>query len=169
MFDFLGLTTLTILDWTLRYVRKLDPQSTVALETLPLDDAKAYEVFRSGRTTAVFQFESRGMRELLVQAAPRRFEDIVANPRAVMTKLCGQLGISYSDTCLYPSWNGTRLQEVYPWGTIRIPTPEANVATMNLLSDEEKGQIQSLSIVMQRLLGYENFWTATARRPAAAA
>ena len=37
-FDFLGLTTLTILDWTIRYVRKLDPQSTIDLEALPLDD-----------------------------------------------------------------------------------------------------------------------------------
>src|SRR3954453_21071500 len=43
-FDFLGLTTLTILDWTIRYVKKLDPQSTLALETLPLDDGKAYVI-----------------------------------------------------------------------------------------------------------------------------
>src|SRR5947209_3443538 len=59
-----------------------------------------------------------------------RFEDLVANPKAAMTKLCGQLGISYSDTCLYPSWNGAKLVEVYPWGTVRTPTTEANVATM---------------------------------------
>ena len=77
-FDFLGLTTLTILDWTLRYVRQLDPQSTIALETLPLDDALTFDVFRKGNTTAVFQFESRGMRDLMKQAPPTRFEDIVA-------------------------------------------------------------------------------------------
>ncbi|MEO8536237.1 MAG: DNA polymerase III subunit alpha [Betaproteobacteria bacterium] len=77
-FDFLGLTTLTILDWTLRYVRELDPQSTVALDTLPLDDAATFDIFRRGNTTAVFQFESRGMRELMKQAPPTRFEDIVA-------------------------------------------------------------------------------------------
>jgi len=77
-FDFLGLTTLTILDWTLRFIRKLDPASTVALETLPLDDKAAYDIFKSGNTTGVFQFESRGMRELLLQAPPKRFEDIVA-------------------------------------------------------------------------------------------
>jgi hypothetical protein len=93
-----------------------------------------------------------------------RFEDLVADPKAAMTKVCGQLGLSYSDTCLYPSWNGSKLEEVYPWGTIRIPTPDANVATMNLLSDEEKTAVKSLSIVMQRLLGYENFWVASGGR-----
>jgi hypothetical protein len=92
-----------------------------------------------------------------------RFEDIIANPKATMTKLCGRLGLAYSDTCLYPSWNGVELKEVYPWGTIRIPTPEVNVATMNQLSDDEKAQIKSLSIVMQRVLGYENFWAGQAR------
>jgi DNA polymerase III subunit alpha len=77
-FDFLGLTTLTILDWTLRYVRQLDPQSTVSLESLPLDDKASYDVFRRADTTAVFQFESRGMRDLVKQAQPTRFEDIIA-------------------------------------------------------------------------------------------
>jgi DNA polymerase-3 subunit alpha len=77
-FDFLGLTTLTILDRTLRYIRKLDPSVTIALETLPLDDAPAFDIFRKANTTAVFQFESRGMRELLKQAPPTRFEDIIA-------------------------------------------------------------------------------------------
>ena len=77
-FDFLGLTTLTILDWTLRYVRQLDPAADIHLETLPLDDKAAYDVFRRADTSAVFQFESRGMRELMQQAPPTRFEDIIA-------------------------------------------------------------------------------------------
>jgi hypothetical protein len=97
-----------------------------------------------------------------------RFEDLVANPKAAMTKLCAQLGLSWSDTCLYPSWNGVKLEQVYPWGTIRIPTPEVNVATMNELTDDQKSQIKALSIVMQRALGYENFWSGTARIHAAA-
>jgi hypothetical protein len=97
-----------------------------------------------------------------------RFEDLVANPKAAMTKLCAQLGLSYSDTCLYPSWNGVKLEQVYPWGTIRVPTPEVNVATMNELTDDQKSQIKALSIVMQRALGYENFWSGTARIHAAA-
>ncbi|TMH37158.1 MAG: DNA polymerase III subunit alpha [Betaproteobacteria bacterium] len=76
-FDFLGLTTLTILDWTLRYVKMLDPASTLTLESLPLDDRAAYDIFRTD-ATGIFQFESRGMRDLLQQAPPKRFEDVVA-------------------------------------------------------------------------------------------
>jgi hypothetical protein len=83
-----------------------------------------------------------------------RFEDLVADIPGAMSKLCDKLGLSFADSCLYPSWNGMKLAEVYPWGTIRIPTTEANLATMNELSREEKSQIKALSIVMQRLLGY---------------
>jgi DNA polymerase-3 subunit alpha len=95
-FDFLGLTTLTILDWTLRYIRNEDPGSRIEgkgeqpaqssilnpqslnLATLPLDDAATYRLFAAADTTGVFQFESRGMRDLLARARPDRFEDIVA-------------------------------------------------------------------------------------------
>ncbi len=77
-FDFLGLTTLTVLDWTLRFIRRLDPASTLKLEEIPLDDPAAYRIFASANTTAVFQFESRGMRDLLKKAKPDRFEDIIA-------------------------------------------------------------------------------------------
>ena len=77
-FDFLGLTTLTVLEWTLRYVKQLDPESHIRLEALPLDDPAAYRIFSAANTTAVFQFESRGMRELLARARPDRFEDIIA-------------------------------------------------------------------------------------------
>jgi DNA polymerase III subunit alpha len=77
-FDFLGLTTLTILDLALRYVRALDPVSTLSLESIPLDDGPTFEVFRRANTTAVFQFESRGMRDLLKRARPDRFDDLIA-------------------------------------------------------------------------------------------
>jgi DNA polymerase-3 subunit alpha len=80
-FDFLGLTTLTILDWTLKYIARLGPAGDgepAALESLPLDDPDAYKVFATANTTAVFQFESRGMRDLLKRAKPDRFEDIIA-------------------------------------------------------------------------------------------
>ena len=58
-FDFLGLTTLTILDWTLRYIKRLDPKYDTPLEALPLDDVDAYKIFASANTSAVFQFEDR--------------------------------------------------------------------------------------------------------------
>jgi DNA polymerase-3 subunit alpha len=81
-FDFLGLTTLTVLDWTLKYIRGMRAEgshpSSLDLSALPLDDAASYRLFAAADTTGVFQFESRGMRDLLVRARPDRFEDIVA-------------------------------------------------------------------------------------------
>ena len=76
-FDFLGLTTLTILDWAERYVRRLG-LADFSLEKVPLDDAQAYKLLSSGNTTAVFQLESRGMRDLIKRARPDRFEDVIA-------------------------------------------------------------------------------------------
>ncbi len=80
-FDFLGLTTLTILDWSMRSIRGRaygERHPDFSLETIPLDDPAIYKVFAGANTTAVFQFESRGMRDLLKQARPDRFEDIIA-------------------------------------------------------------------------------------------
>jgi DNA polymerase-3 subunit alpha len=76
-FDFLGLTTLTVLDWAERYTRSLG-NADFSIEALPLDDRAAYAVLASGNATGVFQFESRGMRDLLKQAPPTRFEDVIA-------------------------------------------------------------------------------------------
>ena len=76
-FDFLGLTTLTILDWAERYVRRLG-EPDFSLEKVPLDDAQTYKLLSSGNTTAVFQLESRGMRDLIKRAKPDRFEDVIA-------------------------------------------------------------------------------------------
>ncbi len=76
-FDFLGLTTLTVLDWAERYVRRLGDES-FWLEKVPLNDADAYKLLSAGNTTAVFQLESRGMRDLIKRARPDRFEDVIA-------------------------------------------------------------------------------------------
>jgi DNA polymerase-3 subunit alpha len=75
-FDFLGLTTLTILQ---RAVGMLDGLGvSVDLETLPLDDARTYEMLARGDAGGVFQFESQGMRDVLRQMRPDRFEDLIA-------------------------------------------------------------------------------------------
>ncbi len=76
-FDFLGLTTLTILDWAERYVRGLG-EGAFSLQKVPLDDAATYKLLSAGNTTAVFQLESRGMRDLIKRARPDRFEDVIA-------------------------------------------------------------------------------------------
>jgi DNA polymerase III subunit alpha len=77
-FDFLGLTTLTILDWTTRFCKRLDPAFEIDLQTLPLDDQSVYQIFREANTVAIFQFESTGMKDLLVKARPTRLEDLTA-------------------------------------------------------------------------------------------
>jgi DNA polymerase-3 subunit alpha len=76
-FDFLGLTTLTILDWAERYVRQMGT-ADFALDRVPLDDPDTYRLLSAGNTTAVFQLESRGMRDLIKRARPDRFEDVIA-------------------------------------------------------------------------------------------
>ena len=77
-FDFLGLTTLTILEFAMGFIRDLDPSNTLKLEEIPIDDKPTYDLFCKGNTTAVFQFESDGMRKLLNQAHPDRLEDLIA-------------------------------------------------------------------------------------------
>jgi DNA polymerase-3 subunit alpha len=80
-FDFLGLRTLTILDWAVKAInrrRASNGEDELDLLALALDDARTYRMFASGETVAVFQFESRGMRELLKRAKPDTFEDIIA-------------------------------------------------------------------------------------------
>ncbi len=85
-----------------------------------------------------------------------RFEDMVADPKKTLGELATKLGLSYSDTLLYPSWNGVKLEEVYPWGTVRTPTTEANIATMNELSAAEKAEVKSLASVMIKQFGYSD-------------
>jgi DNA polymerase-3 subunit alpha len=80
-FDFLGLRTLTVLDWAVATVNAERARSdTAALElgALPMEDAPTYALLKSCRTTAVFQLESRGMKDLIRRLQPDRFEDIVA-------------------------------------------------------------------------------------------
>ena len=75
-FDFLGLTTLTILDRAKNYLTKLG--ISVDLDHLPLDDTKTYEVLAKGDAGGVFQMEGQGMRDTLRQMRPDRFEDLIA-------------------------------------------------------------------------------------------
>ena len=75
-FDFLGLTTLTVLDLAAKMVRRRGIE--IDLSNLPLDDAKAYDLMARGETVGVFQVESSGMRRALIDMRPDRFEDVVA-------------------------------------------------------------------------------------------
>ncbi|MSP01636.1 MAG: DNA polymerase III subunit alpha [Acetobacteraceae bacterium] len=75
-FDFLGLTTLTILDRAKGFLAKLGV--TVDLDHLPLDDKKTYEMLSRGEAGGVFQMEGQGVRDTLRQMRPDRFEDLIA-------------------------------------------------------------------------------------------
>lgn len=80
-FDFLGLRTLTIIDWAVRDInaeRNRMGESRLVMSALPMDDAATYTLLKSTRTTAVFQLESRGMKDLIRRLQPDRFGDIVA-------------------------------------------------------------------------------------------
>ena len=85
-----------------------------------------------------------------------RFEDLVASPRETLGKLCAKLGIAWDDSLLRPSWNGKAMESVYPWGTIRTPTTEANLATMNELSSEQKAIIKAQTSVMLPHFSYKS-------------
>lgn len=87
-----------------------------------------------------------------------RFEDIVADTPKAMEGLLERLGLPMSEKCTYPSFNGVKLVEVFPWGTIRIPTPEANMATANELTAQQKKELKTETVVMQRLLGYDKLF-----------
>jgi DNA polymerase III subunit alpha len=75
-FDFLGLTTLTVLDTAAKLVAKRGID--IDLSRIPLDDPKAYQMLARGEAVGIFQVESQGMRRALVDMRPDRFEDIIA-------------------------------------------------------------------------------------------
>jgi len=80
-FDFLGLRTLTIIDHaitTINAIRARRGEPPLNAAALPMDDLPTYALLKSCRTTAVFQLESRGMKDLIRRLQPDRFEDVVA-------------------------------------------------------------------------------------------
>ncbi len=100
-FDFLGLRTLTIIDWAVRYIKGSRIQDSAfsqadsasgavseslipnpesfSIENIPLDDKQTYDtIFKNANTTAVFQFESRGMKDTLIKAKPDCIDDLIA-------------------------------------------------------------------------------------------
>ncbi|MBM3246341.1 MAG: DNA polymerase III subunit alpha [Candidatus Omnitrophica bacterium] len=75
--DFLGLRTLTVIDWTLKIIKETQGK-IVDIENAPLNDPNTYKLLCSAQTMGVFQVESSGMRDLLRKLEPERFEDLIA-------------------------------------------------------------------------------------------
>jgi DNA polymerase-3 subunit alpha len=76
-FDFLGLRTLTIIKWALQNINATQ-QTPISIEGIPMDDSKTFALLKECQTLAVFQLESRGMRDLIKRLQPDCFEEIVA-------------------------------------------------------------------------------------------
>jgi DNA polymerase-3 subunit alpha len=80
-FDFLGLRTLTIIDWAMKSVNKQceeEGSPCIDINHIPTDDSLTFDLLKACKTTAVFQLESRGMKELINRLQPDCFEDIIA-------------------------------------------------------------------------------------------
>ena len=115
-FDFLGLRTLTIIDWAVKAInarRAKQGEEKLDISLLPLDDSAVYTLLKRAQTVAVFQLESRGMQGMLKDAKPDRFEDIIAlvslfrpGPMDLIPSFCkrkhGQEPIEYPDPRVEP-------------------------------------------------------------------
>jgi DNA polymerase-3 subunit alpha len=128
-FDFLGLRTLTIIDWAVKMVNATrERQGELALDIgqIPLDDSAIFDLLQSAHTTAVFQLESRGMKELIEKLRPDCFEDIVAlvalfRPGPLQSGMVdnfinrkhGREDISYPDRQWQHEWLQPILQPTY--------------------------------------------------------
>ena len=78
-FDFLGLRNLTVIEDAIQHInQRMQFERPLKIENIPLNDKAAYSIFADANTTAVFQFESVGMKKMLKEARPSKFEEIIA-------------------------------------------------------------------------------------------
>ncbi len=128
-FDFLGLRTLTIIDWAIRMInsaRQRSGEEALDIAAIPLDDPEVFSLLKSATTTAVFQLESRGMKELIERLQPDCFEDIIAlvalfRPGPLQSGMVdnfinrkhGREQISYPDAQYQHEWLAPILEPTY--------------------------------------------------------
>ena len=86
-----------------------------------------------------------------------RLEDILESPTGVLGRLCGDLGLDAADSLAVPSFNGNTLDQVYPWGTIRRATADANRATAAELSRAEQDAVRARAEPYLEPLDYKSF------------
>ncbi len=77
-FDFLGLKTLTIIDWAVNIINATRPELNFSIKRIPENDPQTFRLLQSTHTAAVFQLESSGMRDLIKRMRPDQFDDLVA-------------------------------------------------------------------------------------------
>jgi len=86
-----------------------------------------------------------------------RAEDVMRDPVSTLGAVLARLGVETAESLRTPTWNGTPLREVYPWGTIRIPTPEANRATARALSPADHDEIRTRTWQYIETFDYKEF------------
>lgn len=86
-----------------------------------------------------------------------RIEDVMADPIRALKPVCDAIGIETSARLKQPSWNGEPLDQVYPWGTIRTPSPEANRATADELSEAERAEVRARAGHYLEVFDYKSF------------
>jgi hypothetical protein len=86
-----------------------------------------------------------------------RIEDLMIDSVAALTPVCEALGLDSDPALEGPSWNGRQMEEVYPWGTIRIATPEQNAATAAELTADEQREVGERAAPFAAALGYGSF------------
>ncbi|MBV9438537.1 MAG: sulfotransferase [Candidatus Eremiobacteraeota bacterium] len=86
-----------------------------------------------------------------------RLEDVLDDPEGTLGAVCERMGLDTASTLGVPSWNGKQLEQVYPWGTIRQATVEANRATAEELSRAERDEIRARAWQYLELFGYAEF------------
>jgi hypothetical protein len=86
-----------------------------------------------------------------------RIEDVMQDSIKTLGPICDRLGLQVTDSLKAPSWNGNRLEEVFPWGTIREATPEANRLTAQELTPAEREEVRLRSGQYLEPFGYQSF------------
>lgn len=86
-----------------------------------------------------------------------RYEDAIADPVGALGRICLKLGLRAANSLQSPTWNSDPLEEVYPWGTIRMATAEANRATANELTGDEIDQIRKWTDTYLEIFDYKHF------------
>lgn len=86
-----------------------------------------------------------------------RIEDLMRDSKKTLGAVCEKLGLEAADSLAKASWNGNELKEVYPWGTIRTPTPEANLATARELTQAQQDEVRARTRAWLEAFDYKNF------------
>lgn len=119
---------------------------------VPLPLARYMQAWAVNQHHALVFRERHPGRVLVVRA-----EDVFADPAGSLGAVCATLGLERSDSLRTPTWNGAPLAEVFPWGTIRTATPEANRATARELSAAEADEVRAWASPYLDAFDYRGF------------